>query len=251
MLRNHDESAVRQYLLGQLSADSQRSFEENLMTEDTALEEVGLAEDELVDAYLAGRLTNEDRERFEQHFLATPERQSSLRFAKALRRYVETNRVDDASPVGGSWSHLLSLPTWPTRIAAFAVLLVVVGGLWIYLTRNTRPQNFATVTLSISSSNRAEGAAATRLRMPLSADALRINLLLPDGASSRDGYRVELENDLGETRSVDVASHDARSVTVVIPASQVNRGQYALKLFAKAPDGSERRVNGSYFLTIE
>lgn len=54
-----------------------------------------MAEDELIDEYLDGSLSEQEREKFEQHFLATTERREKLSFAKALRRYVTEARDTD------------------------------------------------------------------------------------------------------------------------------------------------------------
>jgi hypothetical protein len=38
---------------------------------------------------------------------------------------------------------------------------------------------------------------------------------------------------------------------VEIPAEELARGRYVLKLFAIKPDGSEQRISGSYFFNVE
>jgi hypothetical protein len=88
MAGNNDErGAVRLYLLGQLTDEQQQQFEQRLILEDQLLEELEIEEDELNDQYLAGQLTDDERRRFEQSFLATPERNQKLSFARALSRY--------------------------------------------------------------------------------------------------------------------------------------------------------------------
>ncbi|HEV7799236.1 MAG TPA: hypothetical protein VGO73_13840, partial [Pyrinomonadaceae bacterium] len=61
MARNHhDKNAVRQYLLRQLSDGDQRTIEQRLLTEDDLFEELEIAEDELIDEYLAEELSEEE-----------------------------------------------------------------------------------------------------------------------------------------------------------------------------------------------
>jgi hypothetical protein len=60
-----------------------------------------------------------------------------------------------------------------------------------------------------------------------------------------------LESEDGKARPLEVAGKDSGSVQVVLPAAQLARGQYALKLFAIETDRSEQRINGSYFFTVE
>ena len=80
--------AIRQYLLGQLPTEESSQIEERLFTDGAFYEELLIAEDELVDDYLAGELSGSDRERCETHFLLTPERQQKIRFALAFKEYV-------------------------------------------------------------------------------------------------------------------------------------------------------------------
>jgi hypothetical protein len=106
------------------------------------------------------------------------------------------------------------------------------------------------LTISVNN-NRAEGTQASRVRLPLNADALKISLNLPAASAPPAHYRVELLNDRGESKFLEIAGKDAQSISVIIPAKQLVRGQYALHLFATNPDGTERRLNGSYFFTVE
>jgi methionine-rich copper-binding protein CopC len=106
--------------------------------------------------------------------------------------------------------------------------------------------------LTISHSNRAEGPQAGQIKLPPDAAGLKISLTLPQPSPPAiAGYRVDLENDNGEAKSVEIAGQDAQSVLVVIPAAQLARGQYALKLFAVQADGTEQRVNGSYYFIVQ
>ena len=86
------------------------------------------------------------------------------------------------------------------------------------------------------------------LRRLADQDALKIVLRLPDRSPTAGSYHVELESDNGQNRSLKTFAQDGRSVTVVIPAGELKRGQYSLKLFAV---GAEQRINGNYFFTVE
>lgn len=82
------ERLARPYLLGLLAAAERQRFEEGLLTDDGLFEELLIAEDELIDDYLRLNLSGSERERFEQHFLLTPERRRKLSFATGLNKYV-------------------------------------------------------------------------------------------------------------------------------------------------------------------
>lgn len=97
---NNDGAVVRHYLLGELAEDEQRRFEEELMSGARSFDELLAAEDELIDQYVAGALAGPERERFRQHFLATPERRRKLSFARTLHRYVADAAIEELSVEG-------------------------------------------------------------------------------------------------------------------------------------------------------
>ncbi|MFH1573965.1 MAG: hypothetical protein ABIG68_08265 [Acidobacteriota bacterium] len=79
---------IRGYLLGDLTHETQEELERKLMTDDDFHQQILMAEDDLVDEYLSGQLAASQRQRFEEHFLRSPERQQKLRFARALHEYL-------------------------------------------------------------------------------------------------------------------------------------------------------------------
>jgi hypothetical protein len=247
----NDQGTIRQYLLGQLTDDSQQKIEERLLTEADFFEELEVQEDELIDEYLAGKLTIEEQGWFEKHFLATTERDQKLRFARALNRYVTASAHQDISRTVPFSSSFWNNQNWALRaIAAVVVIGIIAGVLWIYRNRTLSSPTFSTIMLTIGSNNRGEGVRPIVVKLPLPADALRIVLRLPEGATLTGRYHVRLISE-GETKNLEVTSQDAQSISVVMPAANLQRGQYALQLFTNKADGTEQRVGGSYFFTVE
>jgi hypothetical protein len=98
------EKLARPYLLGLLVAGARQRFEEGLLTDDALFEELLIAEDELIDDYLRRNLSAGEHDRFERHFLQTPERRRKLSFANGLNKYVtaagENSRAStDVTPI--------------------------------------------------------------------------------------------------------------------------------------------------------
>jgi len=83
-----EDDLIRRYLLRELPKGEQKRVEERLMTDDAFFERLKVAEDELVDEYLGGGLSENERQRFELSFLTTPEGRRQVRFNTALRKYV-------------------------------------------------------------------------------------------------------------------------------------------------------------------
>jgi methionine-rich copper-binding protein CopC len=242
MAGQFDEQMTRKYLLGQLGDDALQEIEKGFLIDDQAFEELLATEADLTDEYLSGTLTNDERARFEQHCLATPEGQQNLRFARALSRYAPDSFLTRF------WSN----QTWGLRAAvAFGVVVIIFGALWFFRPRS--PQTFQAVALTFSiNNNRAQGVQAAKIK--LTADALKLSLKLPDSSVPAVRYRValdNLDNQHTEPMSLEPAAQDAQSLSVIIPAAQLARGRYALKLLAIKSDGAEQRINGAYYFDVE
>ncbi|HEV2828663.1 MAG TPA: CHAT domain-containing protein [Pyrinomonadaceae bacterium] len=117
----------------QLSDDEQQTIEHRILTDADLFEELEITEDELLDEYMAGGLSENDRQHFKSKFLANPERIKKHRFAEALGRY----RSDQKKEVAKHWKlqHLISglrqsfqrARTTALPLAQAAVILIVVG----------------------------------------------------------------------------------------------------------------------------
>ena len=259
-LNHNDQSAIRQYLLRQMSDEQQQELEQRVLIEDDLFEELEVSETQLIDEYVAGELNPEEREQFEQHFLTTAKRESDLEFARVLKRYTVSRgraRSDSLAhfpPVQPPWRTSQSwwssgeASGWLRAAAVVAFVAVLAATLWFALDRSPSPQ-LATLNLTLSTSNRAEGVAVPRVQLP--SEGLKLVLKLPDGSAPTTNYRARLLSEDGETRTFEIAERNAQSVSVVVPAQQLKRGPYALKLITLTENGAELPLNGSYFFTVE
>lgn len=245
------QERIRRYLLGQLTDGAREEFERELLVDEELFEELLVVEDELNDEYVVGELPHNERVQLEQHFLAAPERQEKLRFARALNRYVtvasqKERTVANVLPVSRSSRMLFR------AAAAFAVVLLIAGMVLFLRNRNSSPKTFATLNLTISQSTRGDGTLPAKVSLTPGEDALKIVLRLPDQSPTVARYRVELlESNNGQSRSLEASSQDGQSVTVVIPAGELKRGSYSLRVFTVRADGGEQRINGNYYFMVE
>lgn len=141
---NHER--IKGYLLGQLPDDDGSQVEARLLTDREFYEELSILEDELIDQYLAGRLSVSDRQSFESYFVSSYERQQKIRFARALRKCVDViadesqlrSAEDEISHQSAETPGLVSMPRSssifpfgrPSLVSyatAAAILIVVVG----------------------------------------------------------------------------------------------------------------------------
>jgi hypothetical protein len=91
MQERENPELIRLYLLGDLDEERQEKIEERLLSDEELQAELSDSQDELIDDYALGRLSDRERTLFETNFLLSPERLHKLRLARALVRYAEAN----------------------------------------------------------------------------------------------------------------------------------------------------------------
>jgi hypothetical protein len=150
------ERTLKAYVLGSLDEDLRVELEELLVTDPDAFEALGVIEDELVEEYLDGAGSPSERRSFEERCLASPEWQSRLSLARALRDRARTPvglpreemppaQAAPARSAGLAPAWVETLVGWlrparwqPAWVAAAAVLVVsLAGNAWMILRLDT------------------------------------------------------------------------------------------------------------------
>ena len=122
---------IRKYLLGEADEAEREAIESMIFTNDELFEELLVVEDEVIDEYLNDKLSPEVRSRFENRFLAAPERLEQLQFARVFDRYVSSQTAASTPTPTPSHGWVYGLYSSPVRVAVAALLLVVVAlGVW-------------------------------------------------------------------------------------------------------------------------
>jgi hypothetical protein len=248
------DERITAYLLQELPEGEAEQFEEQCFTQpEWPAGDLESAEDDLIEAYVRKELSPERKERFEKHYLTTTAREDRVLLARSFMRV-----VCSADPPKPTWLDRFR-NLWNTRplILKYAsvgmvMILGVVLLIWSIRPPST-PKTFANLNLTIALENRSHGVsnAPQKIKLPLGADALRVSLTLPEPTPKGASYRVQWENSKGASKTLEVESQDATSINVVIPADELVPERYALKLLRKNRDGTEQRVNGSYFFNVE
>src|SRR5262245_54681138 len=117
-LWDENEERMVRYLLGASSPEEEAQIDERLFVEGGFHEELLATGDDLIRAYLVGRLPAEDRARFEQHFLASPRGRERFEF---LRDVIATVGGPSAEATSGSARRHLWAAPWMPWLAAAAL----------------------------------------------------------------------------------------------------------------------------------
>lgn len=245
-LNYDDQRRVREFLLGKLSEDEQQKIEERMMVEDDLFEELEISKGELVEEYCANELSREEHQWFEQNFLASPEGKERYDLAVTLGQLTVAAPQPRRLTFFEKLQNLFKQHPSFIAMASTAAIVVVVAAIFVF-----RPRGETVVgpTLASTIINREQGSLPAKITIPSNASEIKFPLSVSDDVSGAS-YRAELDNQT-EIKPAKVAGHDGKTVWVVIPVSQLPRGQYSLKLLAITPDGKEREIPGDYRFDVE
>lgn len=239
------------YLLEELSEREAEQFEEEcLALPEWPSDDLESAEHDLIEAYIHNELSPDRHRRFEDKYLITAARKDDVLLARSFARVVES-----ADPPKVTWIDRFCEFCRDQRVrpkfATAAIILFLGVGLLLW---SIAPPTFANLELTIISEDRSQDASTAQIEkvtLPLGKDALRISLILPEPTPEGATYSVQWETAKGPLKTLAIESQDDKSIKVVIPAEDLVPARYALKLLRKNRDGTEQRVNGSYFFDVE
>lgn len=259
-----EQATLRQYLLGQGPEAELSRAEERLMTDSASYEELLILEDELVDQYIHGQLSEPDRVSFESYFLRSPDRREKVRFARALNKYVGLTANEQqarASETKGNRLPFVKALRFSVRpfqnpilnyALAAGLVVMVVGVSWLVLrslraTANDPGKIFA-VMLTPGGATRGDGDIQV-VSVPPGIGTVRLQLLLPTNQAS--DYSVRLLAGDGNIvwqgkglKPTDLSGK--RLLEVDVPTELLKRDTYRLKLGARS-SGSYEEITSYNF----
>jgi len=261
-MTTEEQKQTRQYLLGNLSQENLAELEERLLRDKGFYEELLVAEDELIDEYLADCLSGADRERVESYFLIAPERQQKLRFSRAFRKYIELNEGAKAQQENPKSRRRTVFPWAPIPVLAFSLVVALCLGLfavsWIVLrhpssetTDQRQPRNILKIAL-ISGSTRGDGAIQRVLVQP-GVDSVQLEIEL--ARNEYKSYSAELltaeNSSLTTTEGIKPDVTNGHGVVYfILPAQILKPGDYQVRLDGIAESGSKEPVDRYRFRVV-
>src|SRR5215210_3678284 len=102
----NSERLIAQYLLGELPEEQQVEIEDRAFADKDYLASITAVENDLIDEYVREELSEADRRKFENRFLASAERRKRVDFARALVNVAfeaTAAKKPDRAPAAISW----------------------------------------------------------------------------------------------------------------------------------------------------
>ncbi len=238
---------LRAYLLDKLTQEERSLLEERMFADDELFDRMLDAENDLVDAYAAGRLSPGDAAKFAAGTNHPPGRRNRVTVAKALFAREQTAR----SP--GNRYRKVHLQQ---ALSVAAALVVVSVAAWLYKAKTSmlvpsariavRP-GASVMSIFLTSTVTRERNAAPSITLPKGTTELRVTAAVP-AVTPDTALHAELRAATGNlVWQGTPQSWAGNSPTFLIPAAQLPSGAAELDVFA----GAARRLVGVYPLRFE
>lgn len=136
MNQSDEQSNLRKYILNDIGSAERSEIEERLLSDDEYFEEILTAEESLIQDYADEKLDAPDRRRFEECFLSSEENRQKLKFARALRKYVNESEspAPEAEKKPRFFDSLKAFFAAPAGIGLAVLLIAALFGLIIWQT---------------------------------------------------------------------------------------------------------------------
>lgn len=159
--REFSDDAIRRFLLGALAASLQPFFERRLLIDDELEARVSRLECELADDYAFDRLNSGDRDLFEKHYLASPDRQRTLLVSTVLYDRFGGARTQQRVTIGERLKSQFSLRAPVLRVVfGLLILCVLIATVWLVTKESRLARRFIPVRTPAAPSPRTPREAA-------------------------------------------------------------------------------------------
>src|SRR5205807_5864711 len=226
-----EETTVRKFLLGTLPPQDCEELEEKLFANEEFVRLIDLVEDEIIDEYVDGSLSPEDRKAVESYFLRPPNRQQKLKFARMLRSQLREDAKFQVMPARTSSPPRRAWFYW-TAAGAVAAMLVATASLTIYTAKLRRDVETESARNRKDQDNLAQEQ-ALNATLRKEADALRSQI--NTSGSAQSSYFTLVPSSvlaMGPNDLPVFSAHPGKMLRLKIPLSDMPRQPYQVSLQA-------------------
>ena len=248
------DALLREFLLGKVTDEVRERIEGLFLTDPATHERVLAVEQDLIEDYLEGTLSGDDRELFVARYAQTAEQRRKLRISKSIKDWATTEaksaqtvpvQVPRSAPI---WRRAFFVP-----IAAAVLIAIVIAAFWLSrraprsgieeeLAQLNAPSNQQSAPVALELSPvMVRGGESQNLNSQAQTGFLVVRLLW----IQKEGYphyRPTIHR-LDETRSYAVPDlqpdSDGKSIRLKLPTHILINGIYQITLTGIAADGSK------------
>ncbi len=257
------DASLRQFLLGQLDEEEQLQIERLFITDSHTRDRILLAEQDLIEAYLEGSLTEADREAFLHQYTATPALRRKLSITKSIKERAVSEVI--APRTVPSAVHIWNrLGEWLRprfvlvgSVAAAVIIGIMTAGIWLKskVERRNRQLAIAEEVARLNAPSSWREAPPQMSSLELRPVSFRSGESLPELMKNSlvelrlhwtqpeqyPNYRAVVQR-VGDEPVPPVnglhAESDGKTIRLRLPPDFLTRGTYRVELTGIAADGS-------------
>jgi hypothetical protein len=252
-----DDHILTQYLLGELAEEETERLDEMSIVDDEVAWRLRSVENDLVDAYVRGKLSGETLERFKSSYLSTPQRRKRVILANALLS-IERQSTPAAPPL--RW--------WAIAAAA---LLIVASLAFVFTSRRrsipphsnvaqtvvTKPaiRNVAPIAPAASFVLLPPTRAVSAIQsLDIPTNAQRVDLEMRLESNDYPSYQASLRDLVAneiiwKSAPLTASAGSHPGVSIQLPRSILRQQNYSVEL-AGLPPGQSAELIGSYAFRV-
>jgi hypothetical protein len=258
-----EEKLIRRYLLGDLSDAETGAVESRYLTDDALYEDLEIAEEQLIDSYVAGELSGSERRQFQRLF-RSPSRRARVELARILFRRNSSQSNPLPSTVqekASSWAnHLLN--SWRGRsplvklaMGTASALLFVGVSLMAIKALKQRPgiSSHSAVSFELVTSDVRGGSSLPTLVIPGGAEQVELKLFLEGGKYTT--YQATLKTASGDAIWQEGSLEPTNTghaifISVTLPARLLSAGGSFVILLESGIENVPHRIVGEYAFKV-
>ena len=128
-----EQEKIKDYVLGEIGDADRSAIEERIMTDDGFFQKLAMVEENLIQDYIDGNLEPAERANFEKCFLVSAENRQKVKFARALRKYVNENaHSPEPNRKSAFFESLKAFLSSPVPAALMALIVLGLVGFFIW-----------------------------------------------------------------------------------------------------------------------
>ena len=157
-----EQEKLRSYILGEIGDEDRSAIEERIMTDDDYFQKLSMVEEDLIQEYVDENLLAAERANFEKCFLISNENRQKVKFARALRKYVNENENVTATQKKPNFFDSLKV-FLSSPVPATLGVLIILGFAGFFIWKSFSASKDSEVLAALNKAYRAERPIESRI----------------------------------------------------------------------------------------
>lgn len=242
-----ESNKIKKYFLGLMPETDIEEIDLQILSDKDMEDKLLEAENELIEDYLDGNLSNEEMKAFNENYLISDERRKRVEFVKLMQKYAEKKSTETETNLSFFEQVKAFFTLRPLTLAFASIALILALGIaWQIIFNSNKnvteteivalnKQDLSNLdefknykNLSLISGNLRSSGNANLLKEQDLTDRILLRLALPNQSANKD-FAVKISKN-GEIKQTFTQRTYGQEVRLFIPKSTLTKGEYQITL---------------------